>query len=236
MILQQFVDTFWLGLFALVGLVPLGLGLHELFVTYRLFATRPTPVADLPNVSGEVEVTGVAWIHERTLRAPLTGRSCLAYEWAIEEERTDEEGEPSWVTVDSGRRRVPFVVEDDTGSVLVDPRGADVRLERKRNVRPGLFGLSIGPFDLSFGRSRRYMETRLDPDEPVYVYGTVTHAPAESDDADRVDARIEDGQPFVVADGTEFEATLRVFGRAALLLFVGVFFVGVAAWGLLFAG
>ena len=234
MVVQQPDLVVFLGVSALMGLFVLALGLRELVVTYRLFAIEPTPIADLPNVSGPVEVTGVAWIHERTLRAPLTRRSCLAYEWAIEEERTDPEGETFWETVKWGRRSVPFVVEDDTGSVLVDPRNADVRLEGKRNVRPGVSGLSIGPFDLSFDGSKRYMETRLDPDEPVYVYGTVTYAPGESREAGQVNARIESGEPFIIADGTEFEASLRVFGRAAFFIAFALFWLGIIVFILLF--
>jgi hypothetical protein len=236
MVSQQLVEVIFFGAFVIAGLYFISIGLRELVVTYRILVTEPTPVTDLPTASGPVEVTGVAWIHERTLKAPLTKRSCLAYEWAIQEKRTDEEGDTEWVTVDSGRENVPFVVEDETGSVLVDPRDAEFRLEKKRTVRRGLPGLSIGPFDFSFGRARRYLETRLDPDEPVYVYGTVTPAPAESDDADRVDARIEEGQPFIVADGTESEVTLRVLGKAVVYVLGGAAFIGVAVWFRLFGG
>lgn len=45
----------------------------------RLHATEPTPIADLANVSGPVEVVGTARRHDDVLAAPFTGGPCLAY-------------------------------------------------------------------------------------------------------------------------------------------------------------
>ena len=241
----------FLGAFALPGVFVLAYGLREALVGYRLHATEPTPVADLPNVSGTVEVTGTARIHGGTIEAPLTGRPCLAYEWEVEERRRDSDGDTTWDTIASGSASVPFRVEDDTASVLVDPTNADLRLAEAREIRvgsgerppesvrafverdpdvdPEYRELSVGPFDLSFGNARRYTESRLDPDEPVYAYGTTTYAPGESREAGQVNARIEDGKPFIVADGTEAEATRRVLGRAAGFVAFGLLWLGFVA-------
>ncbi|MFC6940293.1 hypothetical protein ACFQE8_10015 [Salinirubellus sp. GCM10025818] len=59
------------------GVAILAYGLREGLVGYRLHATDPTPVGDLANVSGAVEVTGTARSHDGTLEAPLTGTPCL---------------------------------------------------------------------------------------------------------------------------------------------------------------
>lgn len=237
-----------LGAFALPGVAVLAYGLREGLVGYRLHATDPTRVADLPNVSGTVEVAGTARVHDGTLEAPLTGTPCLAYEWAVTERRRDSDGDTTWTTIASGSANVPFRVEDDTANVLVDPARADRRLVEAREIRvdsgerppeavrtfveresevDAEYGeLSVGPFDLSFGNARRYAESRLDPDEPVYVYGTTTYAPGESREVGQVNARIEGGSPFIVADGTESAATRRVLARAA----------GFVAFGLLWTG
>lgn len=238
----------FLAAFALPGLFVLAYGLREGLVGYRLHATDPTPIADLANVSGPVEVTGTARIRDGTVEAPLTGTPCLAYEWRVTERRRDGDGDTTWTTVASGDSSVPFLVDDGVASVLVDPANADLRLaearefrvgsgerppeavrafvEREPDVDSGYREFSVGPFDLSSGNARRYTESRLDPGEPVYVYGTTTYAPGESREAGQVNARVEGGRPFVVADGTESEATRRVLLRA----------IGFVAFGLLWLG
>lgn len=238
----------FLAAFALPGLFVLAYGLREGLVGYRLHATDPTPIADLANVSGPVEVTGTARPRDGTIEAPLTGTPCLAYGWRVTERRRDGDGDTTWTTVASGNSSVPFLVDDGVASVLVDPANADLRLaeareirvgggerppeavrsfvEREPDVGPEYREFSVGPFDLSSGNARRYAESRLDPDEPVYVYGTTTYAPGESREAGQVNARIEGGRPFVVADGTESEATRRVLLRAGGLVAFGLLWLG----------
>ena len=242
------LTNLFLLLFALPGVAILAYGLREGLVGYRLRATDPTPVGDLANVSGAVEVTGTARSHDGTLEAPLTGTPCLAYRWAVTERRRDSDGDTTWTTIASGHSSVPFRVDDGTASVLVDPARADLRLAEAREIRVGsgerppeavrafverepdvdaeYREFSVGPFDLSSGNARQYTESRLDPGEPVYVYGETTYAPGESREVGQVNARIEGGRPFVVADGTESEVTRRVLFRA----------LGFVAFGLLWLG
>ena len=250
------LTNLFLGLFTLPGLFVLAYGLREGLLGYRLHATDPTPVADLANVSGPVELSGTARVHDGTIEAPLTGTPCLAHEWTVTERRRDSDGDTTWTTIASGRSGVPFRVDDGVASVLVDPASADLRLaeareihaeggerppkavrafvEREPDVDPEFREFSVGPFDLSSGNARRYTESRLDPDEPVYVYGTTTYAPGESREAGQVNARVEGGRPFVVADGTESEATRRVLRRAAGFVAFGLLWLGILSLILLF--
>ncbi len=248
--------SLFLAAFALPGVAVLAYGLREGLVAYRLHATEPTPVADLANVSGTVEIAGTARVHDGTIEAPLTGTPCLAYEWTVTERRRDSDGDTTWTTIASGSSSVPFRVDDGTANVLVDPASADLRLAEAREIHVGSgerppeavrafverepdvdteYGeFSVGPFDLSFGNARRYTESRLDPDEPVYVYGTTTYAPGESREVGQVNARIEGGRRFIVADGTEAEATRRVLLRATGFVAFGLLWLGfVAAFVLL---
>lgn len=71
------LTNLFLLLFALPGVAVLAYGLREGLVGYRLHATDPTPIGDLANVSGAVEVSGTARIHDGTVEAPLTGTACL---------------------------------------------------------------------------------------------------------------------------------------------------------------
>jgi len=80
-----------------------------------------------------------------------------------EEEDDDRRG--GWRTIESGQSPDWFVLEDDTGSIVVDPDGADLVLGRDyRNIEMAHGWL---------GRRRRYTEWRLHPGETACVVGTV---------------------------------------------------------------
>lgn len=77
---------------------------------------------------GMVELSGLA-AGPYTVVAPITERACyyyrtVAWEW----KRSGKSSE--WVKVAAECMHVPFFLDDNTGKVLVDPRGADLDLHR----------------------------------------------------------------------------------------------------------
>ncbi|MFC4986909.1 E3 ubiquitin ligase family protein [Saliphagus infecundisoli] len=237
---------------ALVGaLVAFGYGLTELRTAYRMHTTAGHTVADVANYPGPVEIEGVVSATTKALAAPFTGTDCVVYEYTIEELRRDKDGDRTWKTIDSGEKRVPFRVEDDTGSVLVEPAGATLRLEHERVVRspvdetpPAAIGdflstLELGGFGIDLGRDRRYIERRIDVGEPVYVFGPARHDPTASTAAGEVNAVIGHTQErgvrerladrllgrtlFVLADGSETAALSRTLKSALVAGLLGVF-------------
>lgn len=75
-----------------------------------------------------VELSGLA-VGPYTVLAPITQRSCyyyrtVAWEW----KRTGRSS--TWVKVAAECMHVPFFLDDNTGKVLVDPRGADLDIHR----------------------------------------------------------------------------------------------------------
>jgi len=75
-----------------------------------------------------VRVVGVARAGSQVLRAPLTGRACLAYTLKVVDRTSAFVG----VVLDLAEI-VPFVVVDETGEAVVDPSGARrVALEADR--------------------------------------------------------------------------------------------------------
>ncbi len=246
----QSVGALFAGVFGLVGVVLVGYAGRELLVAYRLARTDPTPVADLPNVSGPVEIEGRALVHGGTFESPFSATACLACEWRVEEERHDDDG-THWVTVASGSEAVPFRVEDDTANVLVYPAGADFRLadeppvripggerppdriqrfiDTNEDVGPEDTTFEVGPLSITTGEDRRYYEARLDPDEPVYVYGTPVYSPGVGDAVGQVNATMEPGDGrFIVSDTDESGVVRRVVVGALVPLLVGLLFVGFA--------
>ena len=166
------------------------------------------PVSALSDASCRVVVTGVAREADRTVRAPFTGRECLAYSWyvdAVTTERGSDGVRFRRNVVDRGREVVPFLVDDGTGSVLVDPKGSELRLAEAwvEDYRPdpadrGDLVFDVGAFPGWEQYDPHYYEARLDEGETVSLHGTV-RADAEGIRAGRVGVRIT-GRGALVSD------------------------------------
>ncbi len=63
------------------------------------------------------------------LRAPITGRPCVYFAVAIEEEVGT-----TWQTVYTDGAAVPFVVSDGSGRALIDAAGAEIEIDAGRRV------------------------------------------------------------------------------------------------------
>jgi hypothetical protein len=111
-------------------------------------------------------------------RAPLTGITCTWWRYKIEERGFARR---SWSTVDSGTSETPFLLDDGTGSCLVDPRGAEVFPDSttvwygpdpwpqgRIPSAPGVLGWLVER--MARGKYR-YTEHRLQPGARVYAIG-----------------------------------------------------------------
>jgi len=139
---------------------------------------------------GFVEVKGRA-VCDHPLRSYLAGIECVQYGWTVEEhwektivEEYQENGktkyrtrkESGWKTVDSGSRMVDFLVQDDTGFILVRPTGAELKTDV-------VFSRSCGKSDpLYYGKGpsrtienstgrRRFSESAIPLHAELYVAG-----------------------------------------------------------------
>jgi E3 Ubiquitin ligase len=108
-------------------------GIYLFFQGFRLLQRRhlilDTPVSKIRSASlGMVELSGLA-VGPFTMIAPITQRSCFYYRTvAWEWKRSGRSSQ--WVKVAAECVYVPFFLDDNTGKVLVDPRGADLDLHR----------------------------------------------------------------------------------------------------------
>jgi hypothetical protein len=108
-------------------------GIYLFFHGFQLLGRRrlilDTPVSKIRSASmGMVEISGLA-VGPYTMIAPITARPCyyfrtIVWEWK-QRGRSKE-----WVKVAAECMHVPFFVDDNTGRMMVDPRGAELELHR----------------------------------------------------------------------------------------------------------
>lgn len=140
----------WQISFALVGLTSFWAWYANL-KRYRIVADTPTSrIASAPQ--GYIELVG----HGKQppgqgLISPVTGLPCLWYRYRIERRNGDR-----WEYVESGISHDTFGMDDGSGSVLVDPDGAEIITSRKQVSSAGGY---------------RKTEWTLIEGETVYVIG-----------------------------------------------------------------
>ncbi len=108
-------------------------GLYVFFQGFRLLQRRhlilDTPVSKIRSASmGMVELSGLA-VGPYTVIAPVTARPCYFYRTLVWEWKQSGKNK-KWVEVAAECMHVPFYLDDNTGKVMVDPRGADLDLHR----------------------------------------------------------------------------------------------------------
>jgi E3 Ubiquitin ligase len=122
--------SFWFLLLCLIGLVC---GPGAFYQGFRMLRFKRmilnTPLSRIHSASvGLVEVMGKP-VGPHVLTAPVTGEPCYyyrvqAWQWV------DTGKEHSWKSVLDECLFVPFYLEDSTGRVLIDPKGAELDVHR----------------------------------------------------------------------------------------------------------
>jgi E3 Ubiquitin ligase len=220
------------GVAALLGLLCLWFWKKYRDEVALMAATPTSRAADVAALAPGtiVEVKG-------TIRcaAPLSGefsrKTCVYSKSEIErkEERwKDGKRETHYVTESSVERHAPFQVEDASGRVPVRGDGASVEAVQVYNENANTTAESVVSTVLSLtgqgNYERRYKESILAPDIPVYVLGTVQQGGVIG--AAPHGAKIKE---FIITYKSEEERT-RSSGRTAMvLLIIGVvLFIGAA--------
>lgn len=121
------------GGFILWCLIGICGGIYLFVQGFRLLQRRrlilDTPASKIRSASiGMVELNGLA-VGPYTMVAPITERPCYCYRTFVWEWKQSGKNK-QWVKVAAECMHVPFFLDDNTGKVMVDPRGADLDLHR----------------------------------------------------------------------------------------------------------
>lgn len=187
--------------FLLFGSYLCSLGGRDLQRMYTIARSESQLISDLANRTGPVEITGTAIPSEdqETVTGIFSGVECLVYTYSAQaptgsgppDAPRGEDGK--FDVVDEGVEYTNFVVEDDTGRVLIDPAGASFTLtpeyfsnaplsktpehleeymHQNRETRPPK--IFLHPVISHIVKNHnRFVERRLDIGDTVYLTGYV---------------------------------------------------------------
>jgi len=181
-------------------------GIYLFFQGFRLLQQRHlilnTPVSKIRSAAlGMVELSGLA-VGPYTMVAPITQRTCyyyrtVAWEWK-------RQGRSSqWVKAAAECMHLPFFLDDNTGKVLVDPRGAELDLHRDfqeefcdsfftlKEEAPGNVRSFLSRHGVSTSNKIKVEEFCIKPKNALFLLGTlsenhgleVTPQPIQEDDS-----------------------------------------------------
>jgi hypothetical protein len=213
---QQIADArpieFWpwvagIAIFAVASFV----GVFRCLRRVRLI--EDTPTAKIRSAAqGYVELEGWALPGERGMQtSPLGGGSCLWWSYEIARREASSRGNERWRTIEEGTSQTRFVLEDDTGRCIVDPKSASVTTDLSRewyghSPRPDTMlritsGMHAGGY--------RYRERVIMAGEKLYLLGNfitdhqipgdLPTATDEPSDAVHLLAKPTDRSPFFIS-------------------------------------
>lgn len=190
------------------GLVSLAIGVGNL--PPYLAVTRSSFDHAGSTLSGRVAVSGTVEPATETLTSPFGGEECCCGRWWVHERDRSllGYGRPITTTPYLDTASVPFVLDDGTGEVVVDPAGSRFLFDDTTRLRvpgadepPATVAAFIADHEsLDETETRRtYVESTVRPGDEVVVAGTVT-----------TDADPYPGQPTIT--GTESRGSLVAAG------------------------
>ncbi|ERH10410.1 MAG: hypothetical protein J07HX64_02184 [halophilic archaeon J07HX64] len=183
----------------------------------RMSETEISQMSDLQ--SGRVAITGTVRpvSDDATVRSPIGQTDAVAFRTAVEEYVGDSDGGGHWNRIYNRAEVRPFLVDDETGTVRIDPPSdTEQRLDwHRRNVGVGSEApaaiqsfvereqeveetneYELGP--LTLGDRRRYTEGVVEPGERAYVLGSARETSGWGDVSYVIDEPA--GEDFVIAD------------------------------------
>jgi hypothetical protein len=173
-------------------IVGAGLGVYLFYRGFRMLQRKRlienTPTSKIRSASmGLVEISGLA-TGPYTMPAPITAMPCY-YAHTIGWEWKQSGKNKQWVKFADESRHVPFFLDDNTGRMLIDPRGAemDIHCDFKEEYNKSIFFSGkempetvsgfLARHGISTDRKVKIEEYCIKPKNALFVLGTLTENP-----------------------------------------------------------
>ncbi len=230
--------------------VMLGGGTYVFINGFKWFQQKRiienTPTSKIRSLAmGPVEVFGkVLPYKNKMFKSPFSGSKCVWCKWTLEEYRNHGKSS-SWVMVRQGLMSSYFMLNDGTGSVLVDSNGAKIDIPMDVVMKQGFLKKEFTPqvikflgeqnvyhksLLLGFTKDLRAREYFLAPNDKVYIMGTAGDNPFVEEGLalkNEIDIMIQKGKTFYfISDKEEKDIVKKLkwkvigglFGGSALII------------------
>ena len=175
-------DLFFYAIIGIFG--GIGLFVYGFFQLKKKRLIENIPTSKIRSMAmGLVEVKGRA-IEWMPLTAPFSNVPAVYYTYKVEELRRSKNS-TYWATIHKGRSKdSPFYIEDDTGQILIHPKGAEFNIPVDFTLRTGILtdipahivsfleekGVRYKKW-FGFSKTLRFTEHHIAPNDCLYIMG-----------------------------------------------------------------
>ncbi|GEM_PF-5146690 len=202
----------------------------------RLIKGNVTSLGSLSE--GTAKIFGKAMPMENLVKAPFSKKDCIFYYYEIREYRAPDiavsggGGTGGYGIIEKGENGGKFHLEDDTGTITVDPHGAQME------VVPEYVDISLNdPRQLKSiaGKSaRQFIEYRIDSNDKLFIIGQV----------DKQQSVINShSKPFYISNKKEEDILHSLSGTGTFVFYAGIIcllillgFVGAIVFSIIIQG
>jgi hypothetical protein len=166
----------------------IGLFIYGFKLLQRRRLILDTPFSKIRSAAmGLVEISGLA-VGPYTMIAPITARPCYYYRALVWEYKQSGKNK-QWVKVVGECMHLPFFVDDNTGRVLIDPRGADLDLHcdfeeqfcdsffTVKDSAPDNVRQFLGRHGIVTNNKIKVQEYCIKPKNSLFILGTLSDNP-----------------------------------------------------------
>jgi len=179
------------------------------------------------------------------LKSPFSNKNCVYYKYVIEEHK--KQGKSSrWVKILEDEKHLNFFIKDETGRVLINPRGAKLDINRDNSFDSGFnkdpnetvmrflkdHSLKHEGF-MGWNKQMRYREYFIEPNDKIYVLGTAgknPHVTSAQKNEEGIMIQKHESNMFYISDKSEKELMKHLKTK----IIIGFFGGGVLIVGCLF--
>jgi hypothetical protein len=191
-----------------------------------------TPTTEIRKLSeGFAEVQGKVVSKDTMLKAPFSGKECIAYKCEVDIQKTDIDNDHHvdeyWVTKNKDVKFSSFYLKDESGEALINPDGATLDFSSKYSIGSGrkveppehiikyLNDKSIGYKGMFGNKIMRFVEYRIDKDDKLYIAGFASKINDKN-------AKFSIGkQKFMTISDTNENSIINRFKREMISSFIG---------------